>query len=481
MIQLDLMILMPALVAVVAVAVGRLDPRLPRWAALAGILGQAVLLISLSGAGVWAGSRIVGADLAITNGVWLTAVDGLSMPLVALTVFIGLIAVVGSWRIEERPGTYFALILALQAAVTGVFLAESLLLFYVAWECVLIPMYFLIGGWGSSMRKHAAAKFLVYTFAAGAVMLVGVIYALIQSGGTTSISAIAANRSAFTAPAVVFWLFMIGFLVKIPAVPFHTWLPDAHTEAPTAGSIILAGVMLKMGGYGLLRIALPFAPAAFDASRGLLAWLGIIGIVYGAAMAFVQTDLKRLVAYSSVSHMGFVLLAVSVGTPAALSAAMLVMVSHGLVAGMLFFLVGAVYERTHTRELARLGGLGAVTPMWSVAFVFASLASLGLPGLSGFPGELITVLEGFTAFGGWIVVATIGVVLAAAYNLRAIRGAVQGPVGEFGSICDVGPRELGLIALLAVGIVVIGLQPHLVVSAGASVFSAISHLVNGGM
>jgi len=481
MAQLDLMIVLPLLAALLSLAAGRLDSRLPRWVGLAGILAQAGLLMSLSSAGVWGGTRILGMDGSSTNGVWQTVIDGLSMPLVALTVFIGLVAVVVSWKLTERTGSYFALVLTLQAAVTGVFLAESLLLFYVAWECVLIPMYFLIGGWGSANRKHAATKYLIYTFAAGAVMLVGVILTLVLVGGGTSISQVAKNSGAITAPTLLFWLFTIGFLVKIPVVPFHTWLPDAHTEAPTAGSIILAGVMLKMGGYGLLRIALPFAPSAFDASRGLLAGLGIIGIVYGAAMAFVQTDLKRLVAFSSVSHMGFVVLAISVGTPEALSAAMLAMISHGFVAGLLFLLVGAMYERTHTRELGRLGGLGKVVPLWGTAFVFAGLASLGLPGLSGFPGEFVTMLTGFSAFGWWTAVATIGLVLGAAYNLRAIRGSVQGPVGEFTSLPDLSVREIGLVVVFVAGIIYIGVQPFVVVRGAEAALTAVSHLVNGGL
>ena len=480
MAQLDLMILLPALAAVVAVIAGRVDPRLPRWVALLGVLAQLVVLGTLTGQGVWAGHRILGLDGTMTKGVWQTVIDGLSMPLVALTVFIGLVAVVASWHITDRPGTYFALILALQAAVTGVFLAESLLLFYIAWESVLVPMYFLIGGWGSANRKHAATKFLIYTFAAGTLMLVGLVFTLVQVGGGTSISGIVAKHASLTAPSLVFWLFTIGFLVKLPVVPFHTWLPDAHTEAPTAGSIILAGVMLKMGGYGLLRIALPFAPSAFEASRGLLAALGIIGIIYGAAMAFVQTDLKRLVAFSSVSHMGFVVLAISVGTPEALGAAMLAMVSHGFVAGLLFLLVGALYERTHTRELGRLGGLGKVVPLWGTAFMFAALASLGLPGLSGFPGEFVTVLGSFSAFGWWTAFATIGLVLGAAYNLRAVRGSVQGPIGDFDVLADLNVREVGLVVAFAAGIVLIGVQPHLVVRGAETALTVVSHLVNGG-
>ena len=388
---------------------------------------------------------------------------------------------VGSWNITERPGTYFGLILALQAAVTGVFLAESLLLFYVAWECVLVPMFFLIGGWGSSNRKHAAAKFLIYTFAAGGVMLLGVIVTLVMTGGSTSISEIAANNAQITAPGLVFWLLMIGFLVKIPAVPFHTWLPDAHTEAPTAGSIILAGVMLKMGGYGMMRIAMPFAPTAFDQARELLAVLGVIGIVYGAAMALVQTDLKRLVAYSSVAHMGFVILALAAATQESLGAAMLAMVSHGFVAGLLFLLVGSLYDRAHTRELGRFGGLGKVMPVWSVAFVFGSLASLGLPGLSGFPGEFVTVLSGFSRFGWWTAVAAIGLVLGAAYNLRAVRGSVQGPVGDFGSLPDLGGREMALVAGFSLGIVLLGLQPVALLRCAETALAALAAAVGGGV
>jgi len=481
MTQLDLMVLVPAVLAVASVLLGRRMPMAPRWIALAAVAVQCALIGSMSSAGVFAGTRILGWNGDSTLGVWQVAIDGLSLPLVLLTLFIGLAAIVSSWKISVRPGTYFALILALQAAVTAVFLAESLLLFYIAWECVLIPMYFLIGGWGSSNRKHAATKYLIYTFAAGGVMLLGVILALVMSGGITSIAGISAQSAQITAPALIFWLFMAGFLVKIPAVPFHTWLPDAHTEAPTAGSIILAGVMLKMGGYGVMRIAMPFAPTAFDEARGLLAILGVVGIVYGAAMALVQTDLKRLVAYSSVAHMGFVLLAIAVASTESLGAAMLAMVSHGFVAGLLFLLVGSLYERTHTRELGRFGGLGRVMPVWSVTFVFAALASAGLPGLSGFPGEYVTVLTGFGRFGWWTAVAAIGLVLGAAYNLRAVRGSVQGPVSEFDSLADLSVREVGLVTVFALAIVGLGIQPVALLRVSETAMAALAAIVNGGV
>ena len=481
MVQLDALVVVPALFALLALGVGRRAPRWPRWIALAAVATQCALFASLSPSGVFAGQRIAGVAMRGVAPLWSVALDGLSVPLVVLTLFIGVVAVAVSWRISDRPGTYFAIILALQAAVTAVFLAESIILFYVAWECVIIPMYFLIGGWGSSNRRHAATKYLIYTFAGGAVMLVGVLLAMAETGGNASMTVIASAASRMITPKLVFWLLMAGFVVKLPLVPFHTWLPDAHTEAPTAGSIILAGVLLKMGAYGILRLAMPFAPSAFQDARPLIAVAGVVGILYGAAMAYVQTDLKRLVAYSSVAHMGFVALAIAVATPAALGAALLVMVSHGFVAGMLFLLVGSLYERTHTRELGRLGGLGAVAPVWSVAFVFGSLASLGLPGLSGFPGEFASILEAFRTFGWPTAVITVGLVLAAAYNLRAVRETVQGPLGEFKEIADLTPLEMTLVSAFAFGIVWIGLQPGLVLNVADAALRTLSHAVGGGV
>jgi NADH-quinone oxidoreductase subunit M len=478
MIQLDLIIIAPLVLAAVCAVVGSRTSGLARWFGLGAPLIQGLLLLSLRSSGVFSGETITGAGG--TSGLWSLLSDGLSGPLLALTVLVGLMAVSASWTISSREGGHFALLGLLQAAVAAVFLADNIILFYIAWESVLVPMFLLIGGWGSSGGPRAAIKFLLYTFAGGAVLLVGIIYAIVVSG-SDSISATSAAGGAGNGGSVVFWLLAIGFLVKLPAVPLHTWLPDAHTEAPTAGSIVLAGVLLKMGGYGLIRIALPYAPSGFSAAAPVLAALGLVGILWGASTALVQTDLKRLVAYSSVAHMGFVLLAVSVATPESLGAALVTMVSHGLVAGLLFYLVGALYGRAHTRELSRFGGLGSVAPRWATAFVFACFASAGLPGLSGFPGEYVALVEAFGVYGGWMLVAGLGVVLAAAYNLRSVRVTVQGPVGSVSEVDDLDLHESATSAVTAALIVVLGIMPWIVTVAATPTLNSVAQFVGRGV
>lgn len=480
--QLDALILVPLVGALVA-ALAKAKARL---VALAFTLANLVLLLSLAQSGVFAGEVVHGLFSPQEPGtMWLLTLDGLSLPFVFLALLLSIVATLASWRVNSRPSAHHALLLGLQSAILGVFLAEHALLFYVFWEAVLIPMFFLIGRWGYEGRRQAAVKFFLYTFAGSVFMLIGLLIALMSLGAitfTAMAQAAADSPDGAFNHLLVFVLLSIGLLVKLPAVPFHTWLPDAHVQAPTAGSIMLAGILLKMGGYGLIRLAIPVAPEGWNALAPILLLLGIVGVVFGAAMALVQDDLKRVVAYSSISHMGFVLVALSVGTETAISAAILVMVSHGLVAGLLFYLVGELYERTHTRELASLGGMSSLTPRLAWTLTFAAFASLGLPGLSGFPGEFLAVMEGFRSWSWWVAPVGLGLVLAAAYNLRVVARVNHGPhpAGLSGAP-DLGFRALLGVSLLAFPILVIGMWPRIITDLSAPAVQRIIELAVRGV
>ncbi|MBE0476627.1 MAG: NADH-quinone oxidoreductase subunit M [Coriobacteriia bacterium] len=389
-------------------------------------------------------------------------VDGISAPLIFLSALLTLLVVLVSWRTEPKPKTWFAMLMLLAVGMNGVFAALDLVLFYVFWELVLVPMYFIIAVWGGPRRQYAAVKFFLYTLAGSVLMLVGILALYLHPvGGTFDMVALAGSTLPRGFQGWVFAALFLGFAVKVPVFPLHTWLPDAHVEAPTAGSVLLAGVLLKMGAYGFIRVSLPILPDASAAWSPAIAALAAVSIVYGAAVAFAQTDMKKLVAYSSVSHMGFVMLGIAAGTVAGLDGAVAMMFSHGVVTGMLFLLVGMVYDRTRTGVLTEVGGLSRSAPVAGGMLAFASFASLGLPGLSGFVGEFLTLVGAWQSplWRGFVVAAAAGVVLAAAYMLLLVQRAVLGPpTDKVSGIADLSSAEVGLLAPLVALTVLVGVH-----------------------
>lgn len=399
---------------------------------------------------------------------YIVGVDGLSLPMILLTALLSSIAIVSSWKIKTKIRGYFALFLLLQSSMTGVFASLDLFLFFIFWELMLLPMYFLIGIWGAPARvdadgqtrggPYAAIKFLIYTLIGSLAMLIGIIWLWNDAGTFDSRLLIGVGRTVEI--QVALWLlFFAAFAVKIPMVPFHTWLPDAHVEAPTPISLILAGVLLKMGTYGILRFNFVLFPEATSALAMPLAFFGILNILYGGLCAMAQNDLKRLVAYSSISHMGFVMLGMSTLTPEGLNGAVLQMVSHGTITAMLFLLVGVIYDRVGHRDLRKLSGLALTMPHYTGFVILAFFASLGLPGLSGFVGELLILLGVWKSWSVLLVaLAGLGIVITAAYHLWVINRAWLGEA-IFHDLPDLSLRETIMLAPLAAIVVWIGVYP----------------------
>jgi NADH-quinone oxidoreductase subunit M len=394
------------------------------------------------------------------------AVDGLSLALLLLTYFLGATAILSSWtEIRERVGFFHFNLLWVLAGITGVFLSMDLLVFYLFWELMLVPMYFLIGVWGHERRIYAATKFFLFTQLSGLLMLVAIIALAVfhyQSTGNFTFNYEQLMQTSLSPRAARLLMlgFLAAFLVKLPSFPFHTWLPDAHTEAPTAGSVVLAGLLLKTGAYGLIRFALPLFPGPSRELAPLMMTLGVIGIIYGAILAVGQTDLKRLVAYTSVSHMGFVLLGVFAGNEIALDGAVVQMISHGISTGALFILAGLLQERLHTREIAEMGGLWETMPALGGAGLVFAMASLGLPGLGDFVGEFLVLLGSYHVSIPLTVFATLGLLIATLYGLKFAQGAFQGPNTHHWKLPDMRIREWAVLGLMMICLLWIGLYPQ---------------------
>ena len=406
-----------------------------------------------------------------TWGVRFTlGIDGIALMMVLLTTFIMPLSVLGSWTsIRTKVRSYYALLLILTTGMLGVFLARDLFLFYVMWEVMLVPMYFIIGIWGGERRIYASLKFFIYTMLPSLLMLVAIIYLGLHARTAAGVPDFSYDHLLAVTDLperTALWLFaafFLAFAVKVPMFPFHTWLPDAHVEAPTAGSVILAGIMLKMGTFGFLRFALPLFPGAAmnPTIRTIILILAVIGIIYGALVAMVQPDFKKLVAYSSVSHLGFVMLGIFALTVQSVQGALLIMINHGISTGALFLLVGMMYERRHSRLIDAYGGIARVVPMFAAALTFVSLSSIGLPGTNGFVGEFLVLVGSYRTYPALTIIAATGVIFAAAYLLWAIQRILFNPLdkSENAHLPDLNRREVALLVPLIAAIIWLGVYP----------------------
>jgi NADH-quinone oxidoreductase subunit M len=479
---LSTILFFPTLAALVLAFLPKDEHKLLRWTAFLASLVPFILTLVAWGR---FNPNVAGFQME-EQYVWYEAihstfhigVDGLSLTMVLLTTLLTPLAILASFSITDRVRLYMIFFLLLETGMLGVFMALDLLIFFVFWEVGLVPMYFLINQWGGQNRNYASLKFMIYTMAGslGLLLAVQMLGVLFQTYDLPALYTLWPNFDgtlmglpAATIKTVAFWAFVVAFAIKVPVWPFHTWLPDAHTEAPTAGSMLLAGVLLKLGAYGFLRLVLPLYPAESARFAGVLAFLAVMAIIFGAFGSYGQDDFKRLVAYSSINHMGFVVLGIAAAAKAAgtldatiaLDGAVLQMFNHGLSAAGMFFLVSVIYERTHTRDLNAFGGLFPLVPVYGGILIFTSMASLGLPGLNGFVSEFMVVRGSWPIFTGYTAAAMLGLLFTGAYILKGIKKVLHGPLNErwVGHLSDINLRELFVIAPLMVLMLSIGVWP----------------------
>ena len=470
---LTLLIFLPLCGSLLVLAFRRSD-LVVRWIALAFALAELALCSWIGlGSPPVASAAAPGGFFLFEDAAWVErlgirytlGMDGISLALVLLTAFIGVIALLVSWKgVKERVPLYFALLLAMESGIQGVFLSLDLFLFYLFWEAMLIPMFFLIGIWGHGRRVYSAVKFFLYTFFGSLLMLVAIISLYLLHGAQTgsytfSLAQLIHTTVPYGASLWLYAAFLFAFAIKFPLFPLHTWLPDAHTDAPTAGSVILASLLLKTGAYSLIRFGYPLFPEAAHAFTPLLYASAVFGISYGAWVAFAQKDMKRLVAYSSVSHMGFVALGIAAWSPVALSGALLQMVNHGVTTGALFALVGMLDERTESREIATYGGVWGKAPALSFFFLLFCMASAGVPGLNNFVGEFLVLIGTFKVSPAAAAGAFLGMVLTLIYTVRLVQGVLFGKENKPLPLSDLSPREGGILAVLALVGIYLGVHP----------------------